>query len=213
MQYFKQNKKRFSSQRCKPVFGFTLIEVLVSVALFSMVMVVALGALLSMSISIRKAESINSSINNLSSALDAISRAIRTGSYYHCGSITGQDCQSTPNSFFTYLASDAAASQVTYCLSKVSPISCLSTTVCPSGESCIILRSISTQNSGAYTALTSAEMQIKFFGFYVVGSIPGSPDNLQPKVTIVISGIVPVTATTFSEFNLQTSVTQQAYDL
>ena len=96
--------------------GFTLIEILVSVALFSLVMVVALGALLSMSVSIRKAESINSSVNNLSSAIDAMSRSMRTGTNYSCAfSSTAPNCSSTPYSAFTFTGPSGLS--VKYCLS------------------------------------------------------------------------------------------------
>src|SRR5437868_2432209 len=74
--------------------GFTLIEVLVSVMIFSIVMTVALRALLSMSESDRRAEAMKSVINNLNFALDSMVRDIRTGYNYHCGT-SGADL-STP---------------------------------------------------------------------------------------------------------------------
>src|SRR6185312_12226251 len=72
--------------------GFTLIEVMVSVAIFSLVMVIALGALLAISVSDRKAESLKSVINNLNFSLDSLSRSIRTGTSWNC--ISTQDCNS-----------------------------------------------------------------------------------------------------------------------
>lgn len=81
--------------------GFTLIEVLVSVALFSVVMVIALGALLAISVSDRKAESLKSVINNLNFAVDGMSRAVRTGSNWGCDAshtlnpTAGTDCSTT----------------------------------------------------------------------------------------------------------------------
>jgi type II secretory pathway pseudopilin PulG len=182
---------------------------LVSVAIFSMVMVVALGALLSMSVATRKAESINSAINNLSAALDSMSRAVRIGSVYHCGSggtaTVTQDCTAAAEPYFSFLAFDG--SQVTYCLSNPSSNTCSTTPTCSTG-SCSILRSI---NGGAFSGLTAPEVHIKYLGFYVIGSTQG--DSVQPKVNIRISGTVQVTATESSTFNIQTSVTQRIFDL
>jgi len=64
--------------------GFTLVEMLVSVAIFAVVMTVALGSLLAMSESDRKAQTLKSVINNLNFSLDSMSRAIRTGTTYSC---------------------------------------------------------------------------------------------------------------------------------
>ncbi len=187
--------------------GFTLIEILVSTALFSVVMVVALGALLSMSVSIRRAELLNSVVNNLSSALDSMSRSVRTGTNYRCGSsgVTPLDCASE-QPFFTYL--DANNVQVEYCLSVPgSNTVCNSSTLCASG-SCSILRKL---GGGAYATLTAPEVQIQHFGFIAEGTATG--DNKQPKVTILLSGTAVITNKQSTTFNLQTSVTQRLYDL
>jgi len=189
--------------------GFTLVEMLISVALFSVVMVVALGALLSMSVSIRRAEAINSGVNNLASAIDSMSRSVRTGVNYHCGSSGAstdpKDCP-TPNatSFFSYMA--YGGSQVTYCLSNPSATTCNTSTSCASG-SCTILRKI---DSGAFVPLTATEVNIRYLAFYLEGSTLG--DTKQPKVTMVVSGTVPITANQTSNFNIQTAITQRVYD-
>src|SRR4051812_11444285 len=89
--------------------GFTLIEMLVSITLFSVVMVMALGALLSLSVADRRAEALKSSIDNLTFALDSMSRAIRTGNTYHCGSSgtlsVAQDC-TTGNNYITLITAN-----------------------------------------------------------------------------------------------------------
>ncbi len=198
--------------------GFTLIEMLVSVAIFSIVMVIALGSLLAMSESDRKAQSLKSVINNLNFSLDAMSRSIRTGINYHCGT-TGTltnpfDCPivagvMVPDTYFTYKTADGVVgagdspilnAQVTYCLGTVSPLACNS-----SGNT--ILRSI---NGGTFSPLTAPEVKITTLAFYVKGAPSG--DNIQPKVTILISGSVSANGTQSSPFNLQTTVTQRLYD-
>ena len=59
--------------------GFTLIEVLVSLALFVSVMTVAGGAILSIIDANRKAQATNTAIDNLNFVLDNMTRNLRTG--------------------------------------------------------------------------------------------------------------------------------------
>lgn len=64
--------------------GFTLVEMIVSLAVFSIVAVVALGALTKIVSANRKAQTLQTSITNLNFALDAMSRELRTGREYVC---------------------------------------------------------------------------------------------------------------------------------
>ena len=66
--------------------GFTLVEMIVSVALFGIVMLVAVGALLSVVAANRQSQAIKTVINNLNFALESMSRNILTGSNYRCPS-------------------------------------------------------------------------------------------------------------------------------
>jgi len=204
--------------------GFTLVEMLVAVAIFSVVMVIALGALLALSEADRKAQTLSSTINNLSFGLESMSRTIRTGIEYHCGSggIGGpQDCGS-PGNFYTsaqpylsFIVADGSLSgctpgvecQVAFCLSSGGSSSCNAGTVCSPTDSCSILRSV---NGSAFAPLTVSELNVTNLGFYVKGAPAG--DNIQPKVTLLLSGYVPVSATQRSTFSLQTSITQRLYD-
>jgi prepilin-type N-terminal cleavage/methylation domain-containing protein len=184
--------------------GFTLIEVMVSTAIFSVVMIIALGALLAMSESDRKAQTLKSVINNLNFSVDAMSRAIRTGDGYACA-VSGNCNSLNPSSKFSFV--DSNNKNVSYCLSSDST-SCLSpsTHVC-SGSTCSILRSY---DGGPFLPLTSKEVNISNLEFFLVGAL--RTDTLQPRVTILLSGTVKVSASQKSDFNLQTSVTQRIYD-
>lgn len=200
--------------------GFTLIEMLVSVAIFTVVMVIALGALLSLSEADRKAQTISAAVNNLSFAVDSISRLLRTGINYHCGqsgTLTDpQNCTTPPQSYLAFQVVDDSLSGCTknsactvvykfdnaqdtssQCGQTVLPYGCIERAIC-AGASC-----------GAFAAITSPEVTISSLSFYVTGSPLG--DTVQPKVTILVSGTVPVTATKSTAFNLQTSVTERLY--
>ncbi len=64
--------------------GFTLVEMIVSLACLSIVAVVAHGALTKIVSANRKAQTLQTSITNLNFALDAMSRELRTGRSYMC---------------------------------------------------------------------------------------------------------------------------------
>ncbi|OGG47248.1 hypothetical protein A2671_02215 [Candidatus Kaiserbacteria bacterium RIFCSPHIGHO2_01_FULL_49_13] len=62
--------------------GFTLIEVLISLALFTVVIVMSVSALLTVVDGNRKAQSMKAIMNNLNFALDSISREMRVGTNF-----------------------------------------------------------------------------------------------------------------------------------
>lgn len=92
----KNNKRR----------GFTLVEMIVSLGIFSVVAVVALGALVSIVSANKKAQSLQATITNLNFALETMSREMRVGFNYHCYGSTSsiipalfpQDCSISTNS-------------------------------------------------------------------------------------------------------------------
>lgn len=189
--------------------GFTLIELIVAVAIFSIVMTLALGALLSMSESDRRAQALKSVINNLNFSLDSMSRTIRTGTTYNCDVAglnlsvpltTPDDCTSPAASSFAFRS--AGGQNVAYQLETSNASLCGQAT----GAVGCITRSVA---GGAYAPLTSPEVRVTRLDFYVIGA---ESANIQPKVTIIMSGTVSVSGVASSDFTLQTSVTQRLYD-
>lgn len=179
--------------------GFTLVELLVSVAIFSIVMMVAVGALLTMSEANRKAQALKSVMNNLNFAVESLSRSIRVGTSFHCGvsgSITApQDCTGgSPYFAFESSTGDPASGvdQVVYRFTSNR-----------------IERSV--DGGGVFYPVTAPEVVIEDLRFYVVGA--GSADTVQPKVVITIRGYAGISARIRSEFNLQTTVTQRLLDI
>lgn len=93
------------SAKCKMQNGFTLIEIIVSLAVFSIVAVVALGALLKIISVNAKAQSIQAAVTNLNFSLESMSRELRTGSVYHC------ETNSNPSFGSAYLTGNSFTSQ------------------------------------------------------------------------------------------------------
>lgn len=64
--------------------GFTLIEMIVSLAVFSIVITISVGALLVLISTNQQLQNEQSVMTNLSFALDSMAREIRTGTHYFC---------------------------------------------------------------------------------------------------------------------------------
>ncbi|HYF13005.1 MAG TPA: type II secretion system protein [Candidatus Paceibacterota bacterium] len=203
--------------------GFTLVELLVSVAIFTVVMVIALGSLLAISAANRKAETMKSVMNNLNFALDSMSRTIRTGFSYHCGSsgtiTTPQDC-SGGNTYFAFEGSTGNTSlsndQIVYTLRNCSgqgascPANDPDRILCGQDEGDVGCVVRSTDGGSTFAPITASEVVVSILRFYTLGA-PAS-DFIQPKVVMTLTGYVIVAAGQTSQFQLQTSITQRIYD-
>jgi prepilin-type N-terminal cleavage/methylation domain-containing protein len=64
--------------------GFTLIEMIISLGIFTVVALVAVGALLKVLDANTKAITFKTTINNMNFALESMSREMRVGKTYHC---------------------------------------------------------------------------------------------------------------------------------
>ena len=187
--------------------GFTLIELMVSVAIFTVVMMLALSSLLSISAAERKAETLKSVMSNLNFALESMSRTIRNGCNYHCGTSGSgpQNCGSsgdaggsTGQTYLSLVSVDG--NSVAYCLDAGTL------------KRQITSGAISTNCSDttSFLPMTAPEVSITDLSFYVKGAPVG--DGIQPKVTVTLSGNIFIGSVASSTFSVQTSVTQRIYD-
>lgn len=203
----KNYQLKTTNLKLKTVAGFTLIEMLVSVALFSVVMLISVGSLIAMAEATRKAETIKSVLNNLNFALDSMSRVTRTGYSYHCTDAPGntygamgdpsnpQNCGTYGSSYLALEASqgnpNSSADQVIFRLNNG--------------------RVEGSDDSGAtFLPLTAPEVVIQSLRFYVTGAPTG--DGLQPRAVVTLSGYIQVTPTTQTALQLQTTLTQRLHD-
>lgn len=81
--------------RKKLMRGYTLIELIVAVGLFALVMTLVSGAYIVMIGLTERAQGTATGIDNLSFALETMTRIIRTGTHYN----NGTDCPSGCNNF------------------------------------------------------------------------------------------------------------------
>jgi len=192
--------------------GFTLLEMLIVVTLFSLLMIIGTAALLNSNAVYRKTETIRTVIDNLHFVMEDMSRSIRTGSVYNCGD-TGSgpnDCTSPP--FMGSIRFNPVngkpndpTDDVVYGILCGSDLS-----------ACNIQKSTDGGRLGGNTffTMTAPEIQIDGAksGFLVFGAEP-PPDSQQPRVVIRLSGkIKNPKDQSETPFNLQTTVSQRNLD-
>lgn len=170
--------------------GFTLVELIVAVGLFSLIMLLASGAYLMMISLNRQAQNISTGIDNLSFALETMTRSIRSGTDYSCGALGG-DCNGGTSFSFT----NAQGMTVTYSLSGTS------------------LRQVAGSAQGR---LTDSSVVITSLKFYAYGTKPASQNNdvEQARVHIVMSGTVTTGENKAPQsFSIETGATMRGSDL
>ena len=182
--------------------GFTLVEMIVAIALFAIVMVVCVGALLALVTANRKAQALQSVMNNLNIALDGMARSVRMGNDYDgsvgCAnpSAGSHDCTEGSTMLEFQPFGDTSDPRWIYYFNSTTHR---------------IERSTSGSISGA-APITAPEVSIDEMLFYVVGTQRG--DTVQPKVLIVIKGSAGMPgSSTRTTFHLQAAAVQRVLDL
>src|SRR3989344_2636018 len=193
--------------------GFTLVEMIIAVALFAVVMLIAIGALLSIIDANRKAQALQSVINNLNVALDGMVRTIREGSNYRCGSSSpsNPDCVTSGGTSF-YLESHGGSSanpndDWLYWFAEDER-----------GVGRIYKSEDGTLANGI--PITAPEVTIENMTFYVIGARrdtngDGVTDEFrQPKVMIVIKGTAgAIRSAVTTTFQIQATAVQRVLDI
>ena len=179
--------------------GFTLIEMIVSVALFGIVMLVSVTALVALIDANRKAQALQSVINNLNIAVDGMSRAMREGSNYRCSTSGGGDCTGGGDAmFFESYGGNSAVTTDDW--------------VYEFRNGRIYKSTNGTTNPASQAAITASEVTIEDVTFFVFGS--GRTDTVQPKVMMVIKGSAGTTkANVKTTFHVQSTAVQRILDI
>jgi type II secretory pathway pseudopilin PulG len=189
--------------------GYTLIELVVSVGLFVVVSLISSSAFLGVTVSNRRTLAIRTTTDNLNSAIESMSRNLKTGFFYHCGSsgsiAAPQDCPSGD----TYLAFEGqkgdiltTSDQIIY---KIGPAG----TLCSSSKQICV----STDGGGTFYPLTAPppEVSIDGLAFRVYGSTQSDSPAKQPRIVIVIIGSAGIGISATS-FNVETTISQRLPD-
>lgn len=186
--------------------GFTLLEMTVSIGVFSILMLMGTVALFTTIHAQRKTAASQRLIQNLDFAVDSMIREIRTGTTYYCGPeatasdySNALDCTNDPGSpderviAVERFGGDSGDinDQVVFRL-----------------ENGTIEKSI---DAGAnFVALTSDTVTIDSFIIKVWGT--GAGDQVQPRVFILLTGTAGIGTNAATPFTIQTTVSQRTLD-
>ncbi len=181
--------------------GFTLVEMMVAIAVFSVVMVTAMSALISVIDANNKAKSLKDAINNISFALEGISKDMRMGIDYKCSDpVTGSSIDREGNCIgggqgISFISSKTGNPYVFYKFNGSQLWSCLG----PNVSDCSSLSD--------YSPLTSSEVILDKVVFYVLNV---GDANKQPRMIMTVSGTAGPTGKPKlqTSFDLQTGVSQ-----
>lgn len=206
--FFKKNKN-----------GYTIIETMISIAVFLIVLMIGMNSLLNASSLHQKSRDERSIIDSLSFIIEEMSRNIRTGYNLRCinGPVDLLDISNTP------LSCPSGGGAIVFEYTTGVPFDPILTDehledqwiykveADVSGTNFDIYKS--TDGGTSFSQLNPEE--IKFdsaSGFYVTGAEPPINSNLQqPLVTIVLIGKI-TTKGVETPFSLQTTVSQRIID-
>lgn len=169
--------------------GFTLLEMVVSIGIFSVLIVTAVGIIISISHAEIKAANTQDIQDNIRFTLELITKELRVGSGYSVSSCVGSSCQQIN---FTTAGGEARG----YCL-----------------ELGVIKRLTATTVCGFGSPMTAANIVVDRLSFVVSGNVSGPSDG-QPRVTIVLQARSVDPRLQFeSTINIQSTVVQRLRDI
>jgi prepilin-type N-terminal cleavage/methylation domain-containing protein len=214
--------------------GFTIIEMIVALAVFSVVVTISIGALLTLIATNQQLQIEQSVMTNLSFALDSMTREIRTGTHYFCetaNNLTGGHPGGIDNIFDNNTDLDAELSDIARdCLNGRNPDSHRYHGIAfnEGGGSITgiggrilyyfdrtdkkIFRRVGAEEA---QSIVSSGIAIENAEFYVSGSEPlEAPfgEDTQAAVTIFIEAADP-SDPNGKPYRVQTTVTQRTLDI
>lgn len=196
--------RTFRNQSAYVQKGFTLLELIVSVALFTIVVTIVMGAYLGIIDLDRRARATNDLVANFNFVVENMSRSIRTGMDYRCQG--GTNC-TTGGSYFSFV--DENCRPVTYILRSDNTVGqCIgaadtSGSCSPSPVTC---------TASSATPLTDPRVQVQNMTFFTQGV--GTSDTLQPRVIFTLTGVMtPDPGSTPITFTLEGAATQRLIEL
>lgn len=198
--------------------GFTLVELMVVIALFTTIMTVAIGSLFSAQAINVKLQQTQVVIDGINLAVEEMVRDIRYGSTFYCtdfsfvqnlsGSMPDrQDClYPTGNKALVFKPANALTQanssndRIAYYISNGTLLKKLF----PEGDT-----------TGIAIAITAPDIKIDSLLFFVKGtgtSVSTTPDYIQPVITISISGVTTKSQTNQVNFAVQTTSSARKID-
>ena len=171
--------------------GFTLIELMVSLSIFTIIVGMVGVGLFSVIDASARAQGLTEAVNNLNFVMDDMARRMRTGYDFNCGSLGGEDCENGGTSLY-------------FTGSRVQPTSGDDPEYRYFLDDGRIMRG---DHSGNASPITSDSLEIENLEFYVYGTESGI-DAEQSRVQVVLTGSAGG-GSNEQTFSVQTTITQR----
>lgn len=182
--------------------GFTLLEMIVAIGIFSIIMLIVTGAYLTLIGLDREVRATTSLVTNLSFAVDSMARSIRTGTDYGCNSSGGAEGGTNGECLSFSFFDSTLNTKVTYIRKGNGTLGrCTGAGIC--------------SDSSAIT-LTDPNIIVPPNGltFYVRGvGLSGANADVQPQVTFTIRGTMKASNGREADFAIQSSATQRLIEI
>jgi len=205
--------------------GFTLIEIMIAIVLFSIMVAIGVGGLTVAIRSQRQAAALLGAQSNVSLAVEQMAREVRTG-YLFCHlpgdyqdiDTTCEPCTITASSYKDPAAHGAIQTGPDKGYLPVWTCSALdfynsdTDHVIYSLQNGMLMRQDNNEDGGAAEAITNSNVTVKYFNVVLFGNTEG--DNWNPRITVSL-GITPSSsdpAIQDSVLNLQTTISARTID-
>lgn len=175
--------KKFASKE-----GFTLVEILVAIAVFSIATSIAVGSFTRILKSQRQTASLIAANSNASLTIEQIAREIRTGKNF----CRGNSCPSPD--FLSFV--NARDQNVVYCLAEEAVWKGVD-----AREGC---------GGRSFQKVTSDNVRVVYLNFRLFGHREG--DGFPPRVTIIMGVSSPEAGVSGTVYNFQTTVSARIPD-
>ncbi len=183
--------------------AFSLVELMVSLTIFSLVMITSIGALLTMIDANAKAQALYTSMTNLSFTIDNMTRNLRTGYDYYCPNANANESlSSNMNTGNSKNCTNGSAIAFTREKDRVRV-----GYKYDSADKMLQQRIIYGEVDTGWVDIDAGGIEIDTFEVTVDGAISG--DTVQPQIILFIKGSVKNGLDTPTQFQIQTNVTQR----
>ncbi len=200
MKFFSLQKNKKSERQ-----GFTLIELMVAVSIFSIVLMMALGTVLTIMDANRKARTLTEVMNNLNFSLETMTRSLKTGVE---PGVTGDANGAILSVVGIILEEDVAGDRFRREVIEYQRREDDSERGYIGTRSCAAAEDVYTCSSGTWIPITSDQVDVTKMTFSVYAG-----ENNQPRTQLSIEGDVRINDKISSSFSLQTTVSQRKLNL
>ncbi len=175
--------------RARLLMGFTLVDLLVAIGIFSVVASIATGGFINALRTQRQISALLAADSNVSLALEQMAREIRTGSNFCLPNIT--DC--LPNEL---VFNNAKGERVNYRLAT--------------DGTGTIEKGVTNSNGTKFSKITGGNAKIEYLKFALLGNL--SDDRLQSRITIAVGVSAKAIGVSGNVIHLQTTVSPRQLD-